>query len=204
MHFENGAFFLVILLAIFTLTAGCSSLPFPGPATAGSPDTINIGFSSTPASSVHVTYSFDRFLSVFSAMQFANGQNTSANATSERHVLYIRGVQMDESGNAESWMAVAREGNITSMISYDKFGERISGTGTNERLPAIPMDRILTPAQLFDQNRDLIFNKPRDASPGPMTLELTDSSYSLIIPGRDTTRILKFDALTGAMIESNE
>lgn len=204
MHFESRAFFFVMFLTIFALTAGCSSLPVPGPSTADSHDKIDVGFSSTPASSTHVTYGFDRFLSKVSSPQSADVRNLSVNATPDRHFLYIRGVQMDESGNAESWMAVVREGNITSMIFYDKFGERISGTGTNDNLPVIPMDRILTPAQLFNQNRNIVFNKPRDVGPGPMTLELTDRSYTLTIPARNTTRILKFDALTGALIASNE
>lgn len=208
MHFENKTCFVVVLIAIITLTAGCSSLPFPGSTTTNAPDKIDIGFSSTPASSVQIKYSFDRFLSVLSAAQLSGEENTrtnsSVNETRTRHFLYIRGAQMDESGIAESWVAVVREGNITSMLFYDKFGERITGTSAKDNLPAIPMDRILTPAQLFDQNSNLIFNRPHDTDPGPMALELSDSIYTLTIPIRDTPRILKFDALTGALIESNE
>ena len=196
--------FFVMLMVAAIITAGCSSFPLIGTSTTKAPEKVDIGFSATPASTIHETYSFDRFLSILATTGFENESDTTVNTTPGRQVLYIRGLHMDGAGNAESWMGVVRHGSATSLFTYDKFGEKISGWNTSITSQDIPMDRILTPARLFNQSHAIIFSRQQETSPDPMTLELGANTYTLTITGRDNIRILKFDALTGALTESNE
>ncbi|MDD4136501.1 MAG: hypothetical protein PHT99_01220 [Methanoregula sp.] len=202
MRAGGCTFFVIVLILIAVITAGCSSLPFFGPG--ATPEKINIGFSSTTRVPEHETYSFESVTKRLADVVFDEDNNIPANTTTDRQILYFRGMQMDNAGNADNWMFIVRHGDTVSIVAYDKYGETITGWNTSYQAQAIPMDRILSPVELFNRNQAIIFVPQQDTSPGPTELELQRTNYTLTISGKDKTRILIFDATTGVLTFSNE
>jgi len=153
---------------------------------------------------VHETYSFEDVTNRLSNVVFDKDNNTSANTSADMQILYIRGMQIDNTGNADSWMFAVQHGNQTSLVTYGKNGETITDGNTGFRAPPIPMDRIISPGELFNRSHAIIAGTQQDSLPKPMELELQGANYTLTISGNDRTRILVFDATTGALTYSNE
>jgi len=202
VHTGGCAAFTVTLMIVATITAGCSSLPFFDPFQGKTAEKIDIGFSSLPMGPMHETYRFERLTTVLSG--FEEEGNITGNVTPERQVLYIRGLQLDAAGNAESWMMVVLHGSNTSLITCDKYGDTISPWNTSPRMQEIPMNRIVTPNELFNRSHTIIFSRQNESSPDPMVLELSGSTYTLTITGQDRISVLTFDAITGALTKSHE
>ncbi len=72
----------------------------------------------------------------------------------------------------------------------------------NVTLPSeeIILDTIVTPDNLFSQNKAVISGNPSPAIPERWDLELQRGIYTLTITSGSSTRILTFNATTGALI----
>jgi len=195
------AFFILVLAGC--LTAGCSYFPFFSPQNKEVPN-INIGFTSTNFSPLHNTYSFDEVTGRLAFVAPDTGNSTQTNTTEENHILYIRGTDMDETGAAESWMFAVRHGNQTSLVTFDSRGKTISDGSAGFKGQEIFLDQIVTPGMLFDRNRAAILKTQPENSSGSTELELWGGNYTLTIAGQNKTRVLIFDAKTGALILSND
>ncbi len=199
---KTCAFFTLVLVLAGCVTAGCSYLPFFSSQSKEIPK-INVGFTSANFSNGHGSYSFDDVTGRLPVVDLDAGNASRTNATEGRHILYIRGTDMDETGAAGSWMFAVRHANRTSLVTYDRRGETISDGSTGFTGQEIFLDRIVSPAQLLDMNRAVIFKTLPDGSESA-ELELWGGNYTLTITGRDKTRILLFDAKTGALTLSND
>ncbi len=197
------AFFILVLVMAVCVSAGCSFLPFSS-SNNKEISKINAGFSSINSSPSHNTYSFDEVTGRLASLSLDSGNGTLTNATEINHVTYIRGSGLDETGAADSWMFAIRYGNRTSLVTYDSRGETISDGVSGFNGQEIFLDRIVSSAVLFNKNRDTIFRMQTEKSPGSMELELWGGNYTLTITGQDKTRILIFDAKTGALTLSND
>ena len=204
VHTGGCAFFPVTLVILVMMTAGCTSLPFFDLFLGKSAETIDIGFSSSPMAPVQGTCRFERLTTLLSGTRFEGEENTTGNATPDRQVLYIRGLRLGSTGEADNWMMVVRHGGNASLITCDKYGESISRWNTSITMQGIPMDRILTPAELLTRSHTIIFTQQNESDLDPMVLELSGSSYTLTITGRNKTSILTFNAITGALTDSHE
>ena len=197
------AFFILVLVLVACLTAGCSFLPFLSPQNKEIPP-INVGFTSTNFSASKSTYSFDEVSGRLAAVALDAGNGTQTNTTDEKHVLYIRGTGVDETGDAGSWMFAVRYGNRTSLVTYDNRGETVSDGSAGFNGQEIFLDQVVSPGVLFDRNRAAIFNTLEAYSPGSTELELWGGNYTLTLAGQNKTRVLIFDAKTGALTLSND
>ena len=197
------AFFILVLVLAGCLTAGCSFLPFFTPQNKEIPK-INVGFTSTNFSPSHVTYSFDEATGRLAALALDVGNGTQTNTTEEKHILYIRGIGVDETGAADSWMFAVRYGNRTSLVTYDSRGETVSARSTGFDGQEIFLNQIVSPGMLFDRNRAAIFNTQEEYTQESTDLELWGGNYTLTVTGQNKTRILIFDAKTGALNLSND
>ena len=114
-------------------------------------------------------------------------------------VYYMRSKEVDESGNATGWTFGIHNGNKTEFLVYDLTGLT---TIANATLPSeeIVLDNVVSPGNLFNQNKAVISGNPPTAIPERRDVELQRGIYKLTISSGNTARILTFNATTGALI----
>jgi len=114
-------------------------------------------------------------------------------------VYYMRSRDVDASGNATGWIFGVYKGSDAEFLVYDQSGWT---TIRNATIPSdtIVLDTIVSPDFLFKQNKELISGNPSPAIPERRDLELQRGVYKLTITSGSNSRILKFNATTGALI----
>jgi hypothetical protein len=123
----------------------------------------------------------------------------SVNQTSDGKTIYsLIAKDVDESGNATSWVFGINQGVGAKLLVYDRTGWTVFPWSTviTEK---IALDQIVTPGTLFARNKATI-NGPSQAVPERRDLELQQGIYTLTIYSGNTNRILTFNATTGALI----
>ena len=127
-------------------------------------------------------------------------QSGSMNETSnEKKVYFMLSRDLDEQGNATSWIFGVSGINGQEFLVKDRAGWT---TIEKVTLPSeqIFLDTIVTPENLFIQNRAVIFKNPSPAVPERRDLELQRGVYTLTIVSGNSTKSLTFNATTGALI----
>jgi hypothetical protein len=114
-------------------------------------------------------------------------------------VYYMRSKDVDGSGNATGWTFGVYKGYEAEFLVYDRTGWT---TIVNATLPSdeIFLDNIISPGSLFSQNKAVILGNPSLAIPERRNIELQRGIYKITITSESTTRILTFNATTGALI----
>ena len=114
-------------------------------------------------------------------------------------IYYIIAKNMDESGNATSWVFGINQGKGAKLLVYDKTGFTVFNWSTH--IPEkIALDQIVYPDTLFTRNKALIVTTPSQTGSERRDLELQQGIYTLTIYSGATNRILTFNATTGALI----
>ena len=127
-------------------------------------------------------------------------QSGSMNETSnEKKVYFMLSRDLDELGNATSWIFGVSGINGQEFLVKDRAGWT---TIEKVTLPTeqIFLDTIITPENLFIQNRAAIFSNPSTGVPERRDLELQRGVYTLTIVSGNSTKSLTFNATTGALI----
>jgi len=126
--------------------------------------------------------------------------DTENNSTLMMTVYYITGIDVEQSGNARSWIFGVRDANGTEMLAYDRSGWVTIPWNAPPGLEEIRDDSMVSPERLFSQNTAVIIGNPPPAIPERRDLELKQGVYTLTITSGSTTRILSFNATTGELI----
>jgi hypothetical protein len=122
--------------------------------------------------------------------------------TENTHRIYfILAKDFDDKGDAASWLFGVRDNSAPKLIIFDRQGRTEMPLGE----AAVPSEEInfgtvMPPAGIITEHRDIIFKDAVSAS-GGNELELRDGIYTLTIPGTGGSRIMKFNATTGALIQ---
>jgi hypothetical protein len=209
-------FFILLMVLAGCFIAGCSSLPFSGaPASSETPQSGtspngDAGLSGQGVSGDSSRYPFDvAETEIFSPDRGLQWNDTPVNespgtALPEKHIKYIRGSNIDETGDAGSWTYIIEHGDQFSIVTYNNGAVALSNSPGTLQRPDITISQIMKPRDLFAMNHDLIINTTRTGAVVTRDLSLSGGNYSLTISGRGTPRILVFDAKTGALISSND
>jgi len=123
----------------------------------------------------------------------------SVNETAEGKTIYsLIAKDVDESGNATSWVFGINQGVGAKLLVYDRTGWTVFPWSTviTEK---IALDQIVSPGTLFANNNATITG-PSQTVPERRDLELQQGVYTLTIYSGSTNRILTFNATTGALI----
>jgi hypothetical protein len=201
---RSGAYivFSIMLVLASCFITGCASSPSnPPPQAQATQGTGNGGYQdvSIPAQN----YSFEEVTSyVYTAPLISNTGLPLAH--SEVHIQMVQGEGLDGTGNASSWLFVVHYQDHTAYVTYDYTGERVTEWSGGYPKEEVFIDQVIPPKTLFEKNRDKIFNTPDAIITGSRELALTGSNYTLTIKEKDKTRILDFDAKTGALTSSYE
>ena len=104
------------------------------------------------------------------------------NGSAERlPIYYIFSQDVDNSGNAETWLFGVRHSTGTELLMYDRTGWKI--IPWNATLPSeeIILNQVVSPNTLFIQNKDVIFSASSPSIPERRDLELKQGVYTLTI-----------------------
>jgi hypothetical protein len=190
MHKSIPIIFAILALFILSLCSACVSQP---PANT----------SGQNAGLTQITVPVDS-----SRISFGEAQQTlrdygseSLNETGDgKTVFYMLSRDMDESGNAKSWIFGVSHQSRAEFLVYEKTG--LTTIPWNGTLPPekIDVETIVPPGRLFNQNKAVISGSPSTTIPGRMDLELQRGIYTLTITSGGSSRSLTFNATTGALI----
>jgi hypothetical protein len=124
--------------------------------------------------------------------------------TTAASIRLIQGYSLDTTGNASSWDVIFCQPEQTTLVTYNRHGEKTynwSGTCPEQEINLTP---IITPRDLFLKNRDRIFLQPEPGPNESWELTLTGNTYFLTITGPGIQRDLRFNAITGALTSTND
>ena len=115
-------------------------------------------------------------------------------------IYTMHGSNLNESGDAESWIFGVHISDVTKLLIYQQGGW--IQIPWNASLPSeeIDVDRIVSPGRLFSQNNAVILGNHSRIIPERRDLDLEEGIYTLTITSNSTVRILAFNATTGELI----
>lgn len=183
--------FAILGLLSLILCSACVSQPPTNQTTQQSGGLVQV---SVPTESSYI--SFDVAQRNLQAYQ----PDSVNNPTLITKVYYITGIDVEQSGNARSWIFGVRDANGTEMLAYDRSGWVTLPWNASPVLEEIQDDSMVSPARLFSQNTAVIIGNPPSAIPERRDLELKQGIYTLTITSGNTARILSFNATTGELI----
>jgi hypothetical protein len=122
-------------------------------------------------------------------------------SVTDKTIYYILAKDVDDSGNAMSWVFGVKYGMGDRLLIYEKSGWT-AFPKSNTTLPSeeIVVDHIVSPDNLFTQNKAVILSTPSSAIPERRDLELQQGIYKLTLYSGSKGRIITFNATTGVLI----
>ena len=115
-------------------------------------------------------------------------------------IYYVHANDMDESGNAASWVFGVKNTTTTALLVYDGKGWTVIPWIITS-LPSEDIDdQTVSPGKLFAQNKAVIFSGSSPATAERRDFELKEGIYTITITSGNTNRILTFNATTGVLI----
>ena len=187
MHRYIQFVFVISALVILILCSACTSQP-PAENKGGGLTQISV-----PVDTSRISYE--------AAQRALEGYQTdSINGTADiNSVYYIVAKDVDESGNATSWVFGIKKGEEGYLLVYDRTGWTVFPWSTQIR-ERIGLDQIISPDALFARNKAVIITSLSQTVPERKDLELHQGVYTFTIYSGSTNRILTFNATTGALI----
>lgn len=200
-------FFLVLVAAAVIIVIG-NPLSLLNGQDQNSPSKVDVGFVLLDQPEGLDRVSFDAATTNIQYTGFdpeAPDSVRSAQEVAETTFIHmIRGHDLDETGNATSWNFVVRQPDQVSLVSYDRFGEKIGRWDAQYPNTTINISEIMAPGALFAKNYQVIFPTSEEIMTEKRDLALAEGTYYLTITGRGETKNMMFDAFTGALIQSND
>jgi len=181
------AIFVISALVVLVL---CSACVLPG----SEKPVVNQGFSQVSTQEISNYISFAEARQKFEDYSSING------STEKLPVYYIFSRDVDSSGNATTWLFGVRKSTGTELLMYDRAGWKI--IPWNATLPSeeIILNQIVSPNTLFIQNKEAVFSASSPSIPERRDMVLKQGIYTLTINSGTNSRILTFNATTGALI----
>jgi hypothetical protein len=201
-------FFFLILIAVIVVMIAGNPLSLFNPQSQATDAKVDVGFILLDQPDQMQKVSFeDSSLNIYTLgfdPEAPSAEKTAEQIAETTYIQMIRGYDVDATGNATSWLFVVRQPDQISLVTFDRFGEKVSAWQGTYPEKAINISQIVTPRELFATNHDTIFPTPDVVSAESRELALAEDTYYLTITGQGTTRYLVFDAKTGALTSSND
>jgi hypothetical protein len=200
-------FFLILIAAVVVMIAG-NPLSFFSPPGQDKPGNVDVGFILLDQPEESHRVSFEAVTTNIHLTGYdpeAAVQEKTADLVAETtFIQMIRGHDLDDTGNATSWIFVVRQPEQVSLVTFDRFGQKISQWEGSYPENPINISHIVTPGDLFSKNYQVIFPAPESRQTEVRELALAGDTYYLTMTGAGKTRNLIFDAQTGALVSSND
>lgn len=132
--------------------------------------------------------------------EYRTNANNKSLTPSEK-IYYILGKDLDDQGNAKSWVFGVKNDSGFRLLIYDRNGWTDMSL-SNSAMPSndIMIDQIVPPGNLFSENKAAILGDSPSTLPELKELELKEVMYTLTITSGRVIRAIKFNATTGALI----
>lgn len=188
-------FFALLLVLACCYTAGCSL-----PSTSGAPSSSEKAGLSTEQGNAGIPGKQSLEYAVgYIAAEWSDPLNADpVTGHKEKHITYIHGANLDEQGDASSWMIVVERAGISSMVTISSQGSTTSeapGIAWTE----INTTRIIYPRELIEKNRAVIFNTSQGSTIVSRSISLEAGNYIITLSGKNGQQVLVFNATTGAL-----
>ena len=180
----------ILVISTLVVLVLCSACVLPG----SEKPVANVEFTQVTTQEISNYISFEEAKQTFE-------DYISINRSAEKlPVYYIFYRDVDSSGNATIWLFGVRQSTGTELLMYDRAGWKI--IPWNATLPSeeIVLNQIVSPSTLFVQNKEVVFSSASPSIPERRDLTLKQGIYILTINSGSTSRILTFNATTGALI----
>ena len=127
--------------------------------------------------------------------------DSSIVSAENKRIYYILGRDVDDSGNAMSWVFGVNNGMGDRMLIYEKSGWTVF-PNSKSTLPSeeILIDRIVPPTNLVTSNKEIIARTLSSTIPDRKDLELQEGIYKLNVYSGNSGKVIMFNATTGALI----
>lgn len=200
MRGTGGVAFSIVLVLCGCLIMGCT-LPAgtPQQETPQAAGGFSSGNITTPAPD---SPNFAFALSDLSQIDYTGTGEGASNTTAEPGILYIRGDQVDATGNASSWLFVVRSANATSFVTYSRNGRSVTGWNAGFDGTIVPAERLVPVEQIFEQNSAALPGGSPPDSSATWDLVMENATYTLSSHSSGTAHTRTFNATSGVLISS--
>lgn len=184
--------FLVGLFIVWLVLVAYLAVSQPPPV---KPPRINIGIVPYNEPAGTGSFSLDDTDQLLGSFQF-----DLPNETTQKEIYYVLGQNVDEHGNASSWLYGVRYQRGASLFIFNRKGwTDIPWSGP---LPdqQVYVDAIFPLSRLFKDNRDSLVLSPASQ----WQVELYNGTYWISVTDPTATRVLAYNATTGALIQTYE
>jgi hypothetical protein len=126
--------------------------------------------------------------------------STSGSAENKK-IYYILARDVDDSGNAVSWVFGVNSGTNQSLLIYDKSGWTVFPY-SNPMLTSqeILIENIVSPGNVITSNKAIVARTLSSIIPDRKDLELQEGIYKLNIYSGNSGKVIMFNATSGALI----
>lgn len=188
MNRNIPAIFAISALILLILCSACTSLPSDKEKEGGLQQVA------IPAETPRISFEEAK-------LSLGEYRKTSLNESSivSEKIYYVSANDVDEYGNATSWVFGVKTAKTELLVYKGKVWTDIPWI-----IPELPSeiysDRVISPKNLFAQNKAAIFGDSSKATTERRDIELKDGVYTVSITTGNSVRILNFNASTGAAI----
>jgi hypothetical protein len=186
---------LLLLLLLFSLSAGCISFgPPPGETQGGLKAVQTAGGPIEDITSREAPR-----VSLDDAMKVLPGQEGGIGIEGMT-ITRIWGYGVDSSGLARAWVLGLEGGGKTTLLAYGEGEWKVLDLPTTLPEGEVKIREILSPQDLFRKNLNTIVREMSNLKVGEADLTLDGITYQVIIHSASESTTLSFSAKTGELI----
>lgn len=198
-----AVFFSLMMVLAGCFIAGCSTKMPHSQLNGTTQKSTDIGFRPGVLSRNQQALSFEETMADLVNIRFDSKNDSAVNASPENQILYARGIDLNDKGEAKIWTFAVRHNNKTSIVTFDQHGRNIVAWTGNFPQREIQLDSVITPEDLFLKNRAAIISDQEEDLTVTRDLVLSMDNYTLVISGNGVKRVLVFSVKTGALVRSS-
>jgi hypothetical protein len=127
--------------------------------------------------------------------------DSSSVSPDNKRIYYILARDVDDSGNAMSWVFGVNNGMGDRLLIYEKSGWTVF-PNSKSTLPSVEIliDRIVSPGNLITTNKAIIAKALATTIPDRKDIELQEGIYKLNVYSGNAGKVLTFNSTTGVLI----
>ena len=127
--------------------------------------------------------------------------DSSSVSSDNKRIYYILARDVDDSGNAMSWVFGVNSDMGSRLLIYEKSGWTVF-PNSKSTLPSeeILIDRIVSPGNLITTNKAIIAKALATTIPDRKDIELQEGIYKLNVYSGNAGKVLTFNSTTGVLI----